>query len=387
MITELRVSNFYSFGEDTTISFIKGGNKVEGGYAYINKTQKVSLINGFFGANASGKSNILRAISTLIKFTGIKNSSLVSSFSKKYLDKPIKLGLNILHEGKHFAYDISVKDNLITYEKLEELTISGKTKKIIFEIKENKKYFSSDLNDINDYLQSQELPSKETILSKLNFLEHNVTKIFRSSLGFTISHISDISHLAYRHNLIDDLLYIDKYSKETTLKGLKIFDPTIEDIIINKIDDKTSIHLSHKNFAKNVQLEDESKGTQELFFTFYYFISILKVGFIAVYDELNRSFHPEIQNIIYQMFLDPKFNRNNAQLFFSSHDHEIMNQLKLDQILIVEKDQDSSKVFKLSQVEGVNSRDNIAKKYRIGFFGGVPDENDLKYLLSEILYE
>ena len=65
MISQVRIENFYSIGDPIVVNFVRGGTKKKDGYATLSKDKKLSLVNGFWGANASGKTNVLRAIALM----------------------------------------------------------------------------------------------------------------------------------------------------------------------------------------------------------------------------------------------------------------------------------------------------------------------------------
>ena len=172
---------------------------------------------------------------------------------------------------------------------------------------------------------------------------------------------------------------------ETTVKIIKLFDPSIEKVEIKDESSRVSIKIKHQGCSKLTDITMESSGTIELFGTGYQIINCLKNGGVLVFDELNRHLHPEIQNEIYNLFLNPSINTKNAQIFFSSHDHEVMNLLLPSQINLVEKEENSTVSYKLSDVEGVTSRDNFQKKYRFGVYGATPDPSEFNYQMGELV--
>lgn len=404
MITELRISNFYSFGdEQTVIQFYKGGKKPENGY-YQYKDKKISLIQGFFGANASGKTNVLRAIEALSYWIIIGESSTNTqrviknlnepNYSKTNKNKPIKLGGNFLINNNLYSYDIELTDFLILRETLKTIDIKSGKEEMLFSIEEEGYSFSKSLIDAKSIFGYTKKKTK-TALSLLLLIEHPVVKELQTFFN-GVSYVSIIDN----SNVSDVISYIfNKFNKDEiqevetnqnsvnlALTFLKLFDDSIINLDFNTDDNKSiKVEIEHRDFYSKVPIAMESRGTQELFSYIVKIINCLKNGGIVVYDEINRYFHPHIQMAIIKLFLDPDLNKNNAQLFFSSHDHQILNELALDQIHIVEKEDGFSTVTKLSQFDNSATRDNITKKYSLGVFGGVPDIIDFKHGLRQVL--
>ncbi|MNT33608.1 hypothetical protein D3C72_1695440 [compost metagenome] len=75
---------------------------------------------------------------------------------------------------------------------------------------------------------------------------------------------------------------------------------------------------------------------------------------------------------ILALFFNPKTNPKNAQIIFTTHSLEILNDLQKCQILLVEKNEGLSEAWKLSDMEGVRSDDNFYAKYMAGTYGAVP---------------
>ncbi len=76
LITRIKASNFYGIKDPVEVFFTEGGKKNKIGYANFGK-ERVSLISGFYGANASGKSTILHVIDTIIRIILAKNQEFV----------------------------------------------------------------------------------------------------------------------------------------------------------------------------------------------------------------------------------------------------------------------------------------------------------------------
>jgi hypothetical protein len=87
---------------------------------------------------------------------------------------------------------------------------------------------------------------------------------------------------------------------------------------------------------------------------------------------------------ILNIFKDKDINKNNSQLFFSSHNHETFDLLQNDQAHILEKKGENIIATKVSDYD-VKERDNIKKIYRLGSLGGVPDTIDFSRIINNLL--
>jgi len=417
MITKLRVGNFYSIGEEIELDFLKGGTKKEedGGYFSYKEKEKVSLINGFFGANASGKSTILRAMVSLIRMVynvylpqsislqSISPQSIGNDVSlcqtnahKNFKDKPTKLGIDFLLGNNYYTYNLEIKDgNNIIKEKLylTNLDIKSAKPKEIFTRSNSDVNFGPDYKEFENYISKIKIEEYQTFISHLinigatavaDFIDHRESFFLKmDELDLMIPAPVAILIKAQR------IAGLAKEKKEETLKFIKdmmsCFDDSIESLDISTENNNISVKVGHKNFLRSIDMLQESAGTRELFTYAYDIIDIFKKGGVVIYDETNRYYHPDVELALLSIFKNAAFNAKNAQLFFASHNHETFDLLESDQAYIVEKANTGTSVHKLSEIEDLKKRDNIKKKYRLGMLGGVPDVVAFDYKLKQLL--
>lgn len=406
MITKLRISNFYSIGDSTELDFTKGGKGIENGYL-LYKKGKISTVNGFYGANASGKTTFLSAINTLLKIIYNKNpiqalgitpteSKFISpNLHSDYKNKPSLLGFDILLKNKLYRYDVEILDgSTIKKETLyvTDLSIKSHGEKEVFSRKGQSIVFGPDFKDHDSYFSVVKLPDNQTLLSHLiesfpagqdfrDYKDKFFLKIGEADL--MMPGIAGLVNRAIRINNLDNVE--KKEVLELTTKVMRQFDETIKNIDINIDNNNINISVEHKGFSGPVGMGRESAGTRELFIYIYDILKVLKEGGIVVYDETNRYFHPEIENILISLFKNTEINVSTAQLFFASHNHDTLDILNLDQIFIVEKGKCSSIAYKVSDIDDIKNRDNLKKKYNLGLLGGVPDVIDFKHAIKQFI--
>lgn len=408
MITKLRIGNFSSIGKEIELTFLKGGLKPEEGYFSFKKGKKASLINGFFGANASGKSNILRAIVTLIKLIytiyspkdGIGEVSLCNpNMHKDFENKPTHLGIDFLIGSHYYNYDIKIIDgNNIIEETLYLTTLEkkGAKPKEVFTRTDATMDFGPEYEDHKSYLAIAKIQNYQTFISHLinnvgakaviDFVDYrNANSFFLKTDEFDalMPELVTTMNSALRMN------YSQQEKKDEflmfTKDAVSCFDDSIENIEVNTDNNNVSIKVKHKDFLKSIDIMQESAGTRELFRHIYDILNVFKKGGVVVYDETNRYYHPDIEIALLSLFKNKEFNIKNAQLFFASHNHDVFDLLELEQAYIVEKTDSSTYAYNLSEVKDLKKRDNLKKKYRLGMLGGTPDAASFDYRLKQML--
>lgn len=120
--------------------------------------------------------------------------------------------------------------------------------------------------------------------------------------------------------------------------------------------------------------EDESRGTQRLLLLLVPIYEALSTGSILIFDEMNASLHPRLQRAAISLFKQGESNPHGAQFVFSTHDVTPLKGelLRLDEIWFANKDRRGASTFTPLTDFRVRSRDDIEMAYRDGRLGGVP---------------
>jgi len=423
LITRIKASNFYGIKDPVEISFTEGGEKEKIGYVNTGK-ERVSLISGFYGANASGKSTILNIIDTIARVmvskqqefilapNGIKTETVISlpNYTKAMQSKPIVMemdfiigetkynySISIINEGKEISEEVLYKNNKkiftrknhsISFETNIESKMGSLAKNIVAPKKSS--FLSVILDDSSDISVFANL-KEEIGVSNLNQIKTN------------FCFITDKRSVQMGQNNLNGLLafavnYLNSNSEiQTKMLGIvnpivKYFEPSFESLVIKKEGDASPINKSftfnyeakYNNFYKNLGATELSAGTRELIAYIGDILRILKIGGVVVYDETSKFYHPDMEIAILNLFKDKDINKNNAQIFFSSHNHETFDLLQNDQAHILEKKDDNIIVSKVSGYD-VKERDNIKRVYRLGSLGGVPDTIDFNRIINNLL--
>ena len=168
------------------------------------------------------------------------------------------------------------------------------------------------------------------------------------------------------------------------IKQLNRWDIDINDICFEKIvrsnsdtDGPWMAYGVHKrgDMTVRIPMVEESSGTSGLFSILSMIMPVLDNGGVAIIDELEADLHPHMVEALLELFVQPDSNPRNAQLIFASHADWLMNLLHKTQIVLVDKTEEGSEAFRLSDLKGVQARENYSARYRSGAYGGVPEFN------------
>ena len=136
--------------------------------------------------------------------------------------------------------------------------------------------------------------------------------------------------------------------------------------------------ITNENGDKNnyeLNLIYESSGTQILFSFAPILKDVFENGKILVIDEIERSLHPSLVEMIIKFFHNPKINKGNAQLIFNTHDTNLLSLdiFRRDQIWFAEKDpkKGATDLYPLDDFS-VRKNENIQKGYLNGRYGAIP---------------
>lgn len=414
MIVDFSVKNFRSVSELQTLSFVATGLKSAKGLEHvdannINIYDETGLFNtvGIYGANASGKSNIVKALDYFIKVMVSQPSSVsnLQSLTQPFLFQEnaeatesyfqltlilgeIKYRYGITVKKKSQADETGHKGEIVTNEWL--FANKGKNMSPLF-VREGSALIKNHLH--NKAKIPAEMPYEHSL-----FLTHaaafdtegDCKKLTDYLRGFFVSDY-DIKHDKFRWMSIRHLDN-DREAKERFKRLLSSFNLKYSDILLEKdgeIDngkvfpqDKISLikefRVSDKLNSVNLNLKlNESAGTQKMFdlaglllLTFSF-----KTAAFIILDEIDSNFHPALLIKLIGLFNDPKVNKSKSQLLFTSHDTNLMSPsiMRRDQFYFTEKKEDhSSRLYSLSDLKGIRNDADFAKQYLAGYYGAMP---------------
>ncbi len=426
MLIEFSVSNFRSIYEKQTLSMVAakltGKENTQTNIFTPERYKNLPLLKtaAIYGANASGKSNLLKAMDF---FQALSTYSTTLKNSDKFIFSPFKLNSHAISEptsfemefiatdGIRYIYGFSLTENEVIEEHLlsftsnkpTEIFIRKKTEPIKFSnvLKGHKKILEEQLQKNHLLLTKAANSNFYQLLPVYNFIYSSLASNFgeKGYSSFTINVSSESNEYSekYRERVIQLLKAadtgIESYDIETH-NGEEYFRSSHgkeQEILYNK---ELRTKIVHKFFNGDTfsevkwDLEEESDGTIKLFNFAALIITVLDSGMILYFDELNISWHPLITELVINLFNNAETNPKNAQLIFTTHDATLLNKdlLRRDQMWFVEKNkQGMSKLFSLADFDKKEVRWDIPfdKWYLSGRFGAIPNIQEFKMNMDE----
>jgi AAA15 family ATPase/GTPase len=420
MILHFKVKNFRSYKDEVTFSMeanaseLKSSNFIEFDNAADQrfKILKVALI---YGANASGKTNIIRALYELLYLIQYKpkvNQSLrvneVFKLDRYSQNQPSEYTLTFLGpEQKKYTYSFSVLKDSILEEELVYYPNGKKT--TVF-----KRNPLEELNTVQTGVLGDSFNKKiisvfenQLILSKFGDDEPHelLSKVYKYFDSFSVINATNEKHLDSLQRTTSKTLSEKKELLKKVQRLIKWGDTKIEDIIIVKQifddrgkvinDDRASsvgtnpydVYGVHNVYEGDdiidrydMEFRNWSHGTQSLYKLGGEIITTLENGGILIVDELDTSLHPFLTKMLLMMFQSTSTNPKNAQLIFTTHDVTLLDRdlIRRDQIWLAEKDEKGmTDLYSLQDFDDVREDTPFEKWYLAGKFGGLPKMNSV----------
>lgn len=408
MLIMFRTRNFNSFKDDVILDLRKTSYTQHPGHTFKCGDYELLKTVAIYGANASGKSNLISAItrfgSDVVNqlydmdkdFQRSNSRTLISAqpfLLTDKIDNEIEFEMVFYNNGYTFQYGYSIEEKMIKTEWLfvnnevvfdranENIEFGDKYKEILDKynkVKSERLYIG-----IIDYFVSDESVSK--IMKEFSDFFRNKLEVYTnvfletSVKGFLFNTVSD-RKISRNENLREKVTeYVRKI--DVGIRNIIIDERSIE---VNDEGEKKQIKLSyamHDVYNDNGKIIDqrpfelkyESSGTICFISIIEEIILMLEKGGVFIVDELSARLHPVITKFIIDLF-QSKVNINNAQLIFTSHDTSQMNkeQFRRDEIVLVDKnEQGVSRIYALSDLD-VRSDASFDKDYFKGKYGALP---------------
>ncbi len=438
MIIEFSVSNFRSIKETIEFSFQADASK-----NHSNNFFDVSLDGGkemrllktaaIYGANASGKSNVLKALDTfcqlVLNSTDFKNGENIPDtyYNPFLLDtqtKVLPVHFKIAFITKdliRYDYEIKYVEQNILFERLDFYPEGNKN--LLFErvsekgdvsIKFGRRFKQADA--------PKRVIANRLYLSVLGNLPHEqVENIYLYFRSMAIGHVLDQETMADWFNKVKRKASIDEAFKHRLEKLMRSADTKIETVsIIKDMDIKPKLDVNIPNNGKNggllfnetneklrplsvkatyglyengirisstdeVKWADQSAGTKLLFSIGGMILIKLQEGGTMVIDEFDSSLHTDLCGFLLDLFHYLDTNTTNAQLLFATHDVNLMGneRFRKDQLWFTEKNKfGATELFSAQDFSDVRDTTPLDKWYVNGKFGGKPKIKETDFIFG-----
>jgi len=426
MLIGFSVGNYRSFKDVVTLSMVAAedayGNDELDKNNVFKVNQQFSLLKSaaIYGANASGKSNLILAFNFMRRF--VMNSAKLQitdkidvepfRLSTETVDKPSFFEIVFQLKNKTYRYGFEVTQKRVVSEWLFCTPRSRETK--IFNRQDDKIEYSKNIEQGN-ILRG---------LTKKNTLFLSLAAQFNNSLAVEIvswfSHLGVVSglnveflieitleYLSDRQDLIDDVtklikkldLSIDNLEIESRKISSDSLLQDLPDVVRNIISHSSgeiksatikTYHPKYDSTGKMIELEifdmdkHESDGTKKILALSAPILDTLQRGEVLVIDELDARLHPSMTRSIIELFNSQKTNPKNAQLIFTTHDINLLSHkfLRRDQIWFTEKNhQGATDLYSLVEFADINNN-TFEKDYIQGRYGAIPFIGDLSTIIG-----
>jgi len=398
MIYSFGGRNFFSFREDFFVDFRVPEIALNRDIFFPTcEGYRCNSVMGVFGANASGKTHLLKALGFLQNF--IQHYAKIKDPDEdlepvffKFSDSPDKtthLFLEFEMEGEHFRYDVEFNPKRVLSEALKK----RKTRfNYLFERAwdENTGKYRLKTQDFGSIDLKLAQRHNASLISTAILIEHPVARKFDRFFDSFYGNLSPWGRNERHDPRISNLIQVAEFFEEESdlldwvNSRIAHFDLGLDAIEIRKskflneegepqeLPFPIGVHkIGRKKYP--LALFQESRGTQSLFVLLRYILPVLKNGGMAYIDEFELGLHSHMIPRLIDLFYSAKHNTNRAQLIFSTHADYAIQRLEKYQMVLVEKDQNGiSESFRLDNVQGVRNDENHYAKYHAGAYGGVP---------------
>jgi uncharacterized protein len=413
MLIMFRVKNFTSFHNEVILDMRATSYKEHPTHIIPFRDFRLLKTVAIYGANASGKSNLISALYSFKHYMfnhlfeeKSENSQIKDSDEKRGaiaiesfllsdpVDNCIEFEIIFEHNSILYQYGFSFEkskiltewlyiDNALVFDRKDTLDIEygGKYKALL---KDYKKYREDRLYlSVLDYFATDKV--KELIDNFKDFFQSKLNIYFE--IFFESSIKGTMSTVGFSNRLVENEDFRKKVAEYIKHIDTGIIDLIIENEVktINRSGEKKempvikTLHSVYNMNGDNVKtrlfdLHQESTGTLRFFSFIQNVLILLENGGVFIIDELSARLHPLLTKFILDIF-QSEINNKNAQLIFTTHDTSILNkeQLRRDEILFIEKNvKGESALFSLADLKTIRQDATYNKDYFNGKYGAIP---------------
>ncbi len=422
MIIQFKVANYRSIGAEQTLSFVAEKARRHPDNLISCKGYKLLKSVALFGANASGKSNFVKAIEVMQQFikesaTRMNDGDLIEAAEPFRLDpvlrhQPSRFEITFVMDGVVYVYGFAA-----TRKRVESEWLTASHEGMVSALFQFKRTFREALGKDEwqfsgfqgadeDQIQARTLENMlalsvgarekvEVLRPVYRYLRENIWTFDMSDpmnvVGMQTAQLcqdtEDMQH-AFVSLLADADTGIEGIRIETVVtaipdaipgmpKGMQDFFKAAKDLASSHPTPQV-ITVRRDSRGNSVEFnfqEDESQGTQRFFAVAGPLLDALNKGAFVVIDELDASMHPLLTRRLLEIFQSPEANKNGAQLLFTTHDPSLLDQdlFRRDQIWLAEKCDGASTFFSLADIQPpIRNTESFLRHYLTGRYGGTP---------------
>ena len=402
MLLEFSCSNHRSIRDEVLFSAIAGTDRTHA--ENIERVAGVEVLNAavIYGANGSGKSNFIDAISFV---KNLVSNSINHQPGQGILQTPHKLDgyerksnykIQFIVDGIRYAFGFSLKNMLVVEEYLYYFP-NGRQTKIFERVGEEYsagRNFRNRFNSCKDVLKPNRLmlscaanfSSVDEVIAAYHFFNDELV-IYSSAnqenwMNYSLHQINANEQMkAIVLKLLDALdtgikdIHVDIKKEDLDVSHLPPFlSDEFKKVLLQEKIDAISAKVLYEGFETDL-ISEESTGIKKLFGILCPFIDIMVNGKVLVCDELETNLHESLLFGLVKQFVNMRGSKP-AQLIFTTHETGLLNLdlFRRDQIWFTEiKLADrSTDLFSLTEIKNVRKDENFGKGYIAGKYGAIP---------------
>lgn len=421
MLVEFRVRNFRSFRDEQVLSLVANSDTTLNKNCFAVGKLLLLKVAGIYGPNASGKSNLIKAMDTM------RNIVLISAGTKPggkvpvvpfLLDDGLKkqpsfFEVTFYHKNIRYQYGFTTTSKrihdewLIAYPKQyaqswyersfneknnktdwkfgsflkgDKVTLADKTREDCLFLSVGAQWNNEQLTTVYTWFKEnlRVAPPKEhfrpvTAKMLVNLEEHQVVRKNLYKIVTELLKDADlgIHGVEVKKITANDIELPEEFSDEDRKRFLKYL----------KEEQPLHVEMLHRTVkaGKTIRLplQEESDGTQRFFQLLGPWFETVAHGFTVFVDELEVSLHPLLTRELVKFIQNPKINKSGAQLIFATHDTTLLDPelFRRDQIWFTEKDNNgATNLYSMSDYKERRPRKGEAmqKGYLSGRYGAIP---------------
>ena len=415
MIQEIRIKNYLSFRDEVVLSFEATKDTTFEECQVVNVTPKVRLLRFalVYGANASGKSNLLNAMDFLRDFWFDKKSDIDEEtgvvpflLDTETPNEPSEFNIKFFVGDKRYWYALVLDDKQVIKEDLyvynsvqpslvfsreldgtasliklnaslvkanativEQLNVKCLSNMSFFAARNQVNCSLAYIDEVRDWMKNNMMPIIEPGTRMFEYAGKQMEK--NAELK---AYILDFVHKA-------DYNITDVYTEREKVPIPDIVKATImEDKDLERLRTDFQHTVKNKRGEENYRLPNslQSEGTKRTFGIEAAIYEAIKTNGILPIDEIESSLHPELVEFIIEKFLKEK---SRSQLIVTSHYDPLLNTvddlIRKDSVWFTEKEEDGhTTLYSLTDFKGLSKISSFQKSYRNGVFGALPNIHD-----------
>ena len=437
-LVQFSFSNFRSFKEVATLSLVaasklQGDAELDIGNVFPARERpilKLLRVGAIYGANASGKSNVARAVGAF-KRCVLESANVGFEYAPPFFrldttshEKPTFFEITFLHDTQEqsavqYRYGFEIQKQaervVVTAEWLYEARTT--TEALLFEREGPVVKHGRHFGEGKALLKEKQLGRTDALFLSLmaqlgspiasalvDYLHKNLNVILGLSderlHKFTVQCLEEDKHCDRIQSLMREAdtgiprVKLIKAPMDAKIEFPEGMPEEFQERLSKSARNRMRVVAEHPVFdGQGVQVSiaefpltsDESQGTQKLFAYAGPILDTLERGSTLIVDEMDARFHPLLTQALVRLFQSPETNPKNAQMVFITHDTNLLDsrRLRRDQVWFVEKDRyGASHMYALSDFKGIRKGDIFEEQYIRGRYGAIPFLDGLRRLFT-----